>query len=390
MKALHFGAGNIGRGFIGQLLVDSGFDLTFIDIDHHVINMINKNKKYNIQIVENDHSYIQEVEPVKAINVNDSSILFEIAKASVITISVGINVVYSLVQLFAKGIKYRMKIGNFIPLNIIVCENIFRCASQLKIKVKHFLSTNYHQYLEDKIGFIDSVVDRIVCSNVQQNEHHNLLVKVEKFKEWIVDRTQFRSDVPNIVGLMSSNYLDAFFERKFFTLNTGHAITAYLGLLKKYNSIYQAISDPVIYHIVYGAMRESGLALIKKHNCFSMYEHNNYIRTILFRFKNIHLTDSLKRVARNPLKKLEKNDRLIGPLINTLKYNFPNANLLKGISAALCYFDQEDIESLQLKKMINNEGIKYVLSKISCLDSSLWIFSEINIYFNIFKKADFE
>ncbi|XBC39722.1 MAG: mannitol-1-phosphate 5-dehydrogenase [Buchnera aphidicola (Chaetogeoica yunlongensis)] len=390
MYALHFGAGNIGRGFIGKRLLDSGFNLTFVDINMKVIDLINKFHSYDIEVVENSLNYIDKVTNVNAIHIHDKDILLRISQVNLITISVGINFIYSLANLLAKGIKYKIDTKNFTLLTIIACENIFRCTSRLKHEIKKCLSNKYHKYLEQNVDFIDSVVDRIVFSNIHNNYENNaLLVKVEEFNEWIVDLTQFRSSIHNsIIDLICSDNLDAFFERKLFTINTGHSIIAYLGFLKKYNNIYQSISDSSIYNIVLGAMKESGLVLVKKYKLFSLLEHNKYIERVLLRFQNIFLTDSLNRVGRNPLKKLAKNDRLISPLLGTLKYNISNANLLKGIAASLCFFDDNDNESIRLQKMIFNYGPEYVLKHISELDMSSWVVSEINIYFNIFKNLN--
>jgi mannitol-1-phosphate 5-dehydrogenase len=48
MLAVHFGAGNIGRGFIGQMLFASGYEICFIDVNQHVIDDINSLKQYYI------------------------------------------------------------------------------------------------------------------------------------------------------------------------------------------------------------------------------------------------------------------------------------------------------------------------------------------------------
>ncbi|XBC38166.1 MAG: mannitol-1-phosphate 5-dehydrogenase [Buchnera aphidicola (Floraphis choui)] len=382
MKALHFGAGNIGRGFIGQILVHSGFDLTFSDINQEVVDAINLYHEYDIEIL-GSNSYLDKIKGIKAIHINHPDILSVIAESDIITTAVGVHAIRSLATLLAKGIEYKIKIGKDNLVNIIACENYFRCSSMLKKYILSILSKEYHRYLEDNIGFVDSVVDRIVSFD-KIGKNNILFVKVEQFKELICDINQFKGNIPNIIDMQLSNNLDAYSERKLFTLNTGHAITAYLGLLHGYTNIYTSISDQNIFDVVHGAMNESGNVLTSRHN-FDKCVHNRYINSILSRFKNSFLIDDVIRVGRNPLRKLHNDDRLIKPLLGTLEYRCSNINLIKGISAALCYTNVYDNESIQLNYLIKNKGINYILSKISGLDLKLPIINLINKYFYLFK-----
>ena len=52
MKSVHFGAGNIGRGFIGQLLHESGYDITFVDIQDDLVDALKKNGRYDVILAD--------------------------------------------------------------------------------------------------------------------------------------------------------------------------------------------------------------------------------------------------------------------------------------------------------------------------------------------------
>ncbi|MGL5342909.1 MAG: mannitol-1-phosphate 5-dehydrogenase, partial [Lactococcus garvieae] len=66
-KAVHFGAGNIGRGFIGEILYKNGFEIAFVDVNEKIINALNEEKKYTIDLAEEAHEKIQ-VQSVSGIN----------------------------------------------------------------------------------------------------------------------------------------------------------------------------------------------------------------------------------------------------------------------------------------------------------------------------------
>lgn len=179
--------------------------------------------------------------------------------------------------------------------------------------------------------------------------------------------------------------LVAYTERKIFTLNTGHAITAYLGYLAKYDTIRESILDSRIQKIVLGAMNESGEVLIKRYG-FDKEKHEQYIKKILSRFKNPYLRDEVTRVGRQPLRKLSNDDRLIKPLKGTIEYNLENENLIKGIAAALSYDYPDDKEAVKMQNILEENTIKKGINIITGLDIDL---KETDLIKNEYMKKNF-
>lgn len=167
--------------------------------------------------------------------------------------------------------------------------------------------------------------------------------------------------------MILTDNLMAFIERKLFTLNTGHAITAYLGIEKGYKTIKESIEDKDIREIVLGAMKESGEVLIKRYS-FDREKHYNYIKKILGRFENPYLVDEVVRVGREPLRKLSYNDRLIKPLRGTLEYGTQNENLLLGIVAAFNYRNENDVQAVELENKLNEKSFEEVFYEVTGLN----------------------
>lgn len=234
-------------------------------------------------------------------------------------------------------------------------------------------------WVEQHVGFVDSAVDRIVPPSASAT-HDPLEVTVETFSEWIVDKTQFKGALPTIPGMELTDNLMAFVERKLFTLNTGHAITAYLGKLAGHQTIRDAILDESIRAVVKGAMEESGAVLIKRYG-FDADKHAAYIQKILGRFENPYLKDDVERVGRQPLRKLSAGDRLIKPLLGTLEYGLPHVNLVKGIAAAMHFRSEEDPQAQELAALIDEKGPQAALAQISGLDANSDVVAEaVNAY----------
>ena len=364
MKALHFGAGNIGRGFIGKLLSESDAELTFADANTQLVDQLNHSQEYQVRVV-GDAQHTDVIRHIAAVQANSDDVINQIIKADIITTAVGPQVLAKIAATIAKGLQLRFEQGNMAPVNIIACENMVRGTSQLKQAVLAVLPAEFHALLEAHVGFVDSAVDRIVPP-AAANEEDPLAVTVESFSEWIVDKNQFRGEIPPVQGMELTDNLLAYVERKLFTLNTGHIVTAYLGKLAGYKTIREAIADEGIQNTVRQAMQESGEVLVARYG-FDRQLHHAYIEKILTRFANPYLVDEIDRVGRQPLRKLGAEDRLTKPLLGTLEYGLPNDALLKGIAAALHYQNADDPQAVELQGWIEQDGVEAALLRATGL-----------------------
>lgn len=366
-NAVHFGAGNIGRGFIGKLLADADVQVTFADVNAPLVDQISHKQEYKVKVV-GSKCQIDTVNHVTAVNSASDDVIERIIHTDLVTTAVGPNVLDIIAKTIATGITKRFEAGNLKPLNVIACENMVRGTTHLKGEVYKYLSPDLHTQADTLIGFVDSAVDRIVPPAEAANDDP-LEVTVESFSEWIVDESQFKGEIPDIAGMEKTNNLMAFVERKLFTLNTGHCITAYLGCLKGHRTIREAIEDPEIYFDVKQAMHESGEVLIQRYQ-FDREMHGAYIQKILDRFANPYLVDEVDRVGRQPIRKLSANDRLIKPLLGTIEYGTENTTLLKGIAAACKYRNDNDPQAIELQKSIQDQGIKKTLAHYTGLNEN--------------------
>lgn len=379
MKALHFGAGNIGRGFIGKLLADSGVEVIFADVNEKVIDQLKAQRSYHVKIVGDSINTVENVTNITGVNSKDENALIDLFKnVDLVTTAVGPNVLKIIARTIAKGLIARFAAGNNMPLNIIACENMVRGTTFLKEQVFTHLTPEQQAEAEKLVGFVDSAVDRIVPP-VQADESDPLLVTVEEFSEWIVDETQFKGQIPAIGGMEKTNNLMAFVERKLFTLNTGHATTSYFGKLKGYRFVKESIEDEGIKADVKATMQESGAVLIKRYG-FDPQAHAAYIEKILKRFANPFLVDDVDRVGREPLRKLSYNDRLIKPLRGTLEYGLPNQHLINAIAAALAYRNEQDLQALELAKSLAENGVAQTVRKYTELQDEAVIERIITAY----------
>jgi mannitol-1-phosphate 5-dehydrogenase len=362
-KAIQIGAGNIGRGFIGGLLSHAGYHVVFADVNQQVIDKINEDGKYTIHVMDVESSE-QVITDISGVNSTTPAMVDEIAEAEMITTAVGLVILPRIAPSIAQGIVKRMETGVDTYLNIIACENAIKASSQLKEAVYGNLSDEAKAYADKYVGFPDCSVDRIVPPVRCENP---IDVVVEAYYEWNVEEASFKGEIPKIEGMNLAGNLMAYIERKLFTLNTGHCITAYLGFLKGYETIDQSIADEEIFTIVKSAMTESGMGLVKKHG-LDKEAHLKYIDKIINRFKNPYLKDDVVRVGREPLRKLSSTDRLSKPTLTAAGYGLPVDHLLVGIAAALHYKNDQDPQSVELQQKVEELGIRGVLKEVSGIE----------------------
>lgn len=358
-KAIQFGAGNIGRGFIGAVLSEAGYHVVFADVNELVVNKINEDGKYTVAIMDTECTE-QVITNISAVDSRSPELAKEIAQAQVVTTAVGLGILPRIAGALAAGIAERQAQGITDYLNVIACENGLRASSQLKEHVYSHLSDEQKAYADEYVAFPDCSVDRIVPPIKSENP---IDVVVEKFYEWNVERASIKGEL-KMEGMNLADNLIAYIERKLFTLNTGHAITAYLGNLKGLKTIADSIADEEIYTIVKAAMQESGEGLVAKFG-FDHDAHFAYIDKIIGRFRNPHLQDDVTRVGREPLRKLSANDRLIKPTMTAIEHGFSTPNLVRGIGAALHYNNPEDPQSVQLQQAIAEVGVAKAFEQFS-------------------------
>jgi mannitol-1-phosphate 5-dehydrogenase len=362
-KAVHFGAGNIGRGFLGQLYFESGYDTTFVDVVEEVVSALHARRGYPLRIVEETETTLQ-IGRVDAVNGNDlDAVARALAEADIASTAVGVNVLPHIAGAIARGIERRFSAPN-PPLNIIVCENLIHAGSYLREQVRAHLAPHLHAALDEKVGFVEASIGRMVpvMTNAQKAED-SLLVCVEPYCELPVDANGFKGPVPEIAHMKALPNFGAYVERKLFVHNLSHAATAYLGYLRGHEFIWQAIRDDQVRAAVDAATAESCRALAHKHG-LDKAGLDAHRADLIRRYHNRALGDQVARVARDPMRKLGPNDRLIGAARMCLDQGMDPEHIAYVAAAALRYDAADDPSAQNIQSIRKERGIDGILREI--------------------------
>ncbi len=354
MKAVMYGAGNIGRGFIGERFSLSGYSVAFIDVNKEIIGALNERGEYIVEVLSNESNEEIAVKNVSGIDGMDAdAVATAIAECDVMATAVGVNILPRIVGNIAKGLSLRWKNGNMAPLNIIICENLIDADKFLASSVKELLTDDEKKLFDELIGTVEASIGRMVPIQTPEMTKNDILrVCVEPFCNLIVDKDGFKGEIPAIANMSAFAPFRLYIERKLFLHNMGHALTAYLGNLKGYEFIWQAIEDTEIEVMAMRAMCESALALSIRYNVpfKDLYEH---VEDLLYRFTNKKLGDTVFRVGRDLNRKLSPEDRIVGAIHSCIEAGVKPYALYAAYAAAL-KFEADDVSKLPAEEVMQN------------------------------------
>ncbi|MEK3883464.1 mannitol-1-phosphate 5-dehydrogenase [Paenibacillus sp. PL2-23] len=360
MKAVHIGPGNIGRGFIGALLSDSGFEVIFVARNERKVQLLQQKKRYEVKFA-NEANATNEVNNISAISSkNKQGVAQAIADADLVTTAVGVNALPHIAGLIAEGISMKLAEGITKPLHVMACENAVGGSSQLKARVMSALREEDREKAEQFVAFPNTAVDRIIPG---QEDEDSLSVTVEPYYEWVIDRSEMLEGFPPIKGVKYVDHLAPYIERKLFTVNTGHCVAAYHGYLAGYETIQEAMKDDRLRSQVVNVLRETGAMLTTKYH-WDEAKHRLYIQKMITRFSNPRLTDEIVRVGRSPMRKLSLNDRLIRPALQAHSMGLPVQHLTSAIAAAMLFDYELDPEAVALQRKLSSKGVDEVITQI--------------------------
>ena len=372
-KLVLFGAGNIGRSFIGQLFSRAGYEVVFIDVNDRLIQALNTQRQYRVIIKRNDApDETLWVKHVRGVHGKDpEAVAEELADASVAATAVGKHALPYIIPSLAQGLVRRRRKSGAAALDIIMAENVRHIADYMRQELAQILPADYP--LDQLVGLIETSIGKMVpimkAEDVQQDP---LWIFAEEYNQLILDKQAFKNPIPAIPGLAPKENMAAFVDRKLFIHNLGHAAAAYFGYQSNpdFVYIYEPLAAPELLQKVRACMLQSAAALNAAYpRDLPLPELVEHIDDLLQRFQNRALGDTIFRVGRDLRRKLDKEDRLIGAMLLAKQTGNPCDLIAQAVLAA-CEFRAKDEQGnlfpadKDFLEQDSPEGLEHILNAV--------------------------
>ena len=338
-KIVIFGAGKIGRSFIGQLFGSGGYKVVFVEIDPTIVARLNKERNYRIIIKgeKEEEIVVQNVEAISACDVQ--KVIEDVATAEILAVSVGKNALHAVIPVIASGLEMRYRYNLNCPLDIIIAENMRAAGDFMKEQLIKYLPADYP--FGKLVGLVETSIGKMVpIMTLAELEKNPLMVYAEPYNTLILDRKGFKSPIPDIKGLAPKDNIKAWVDCKAFIHNLGHATAAYYGFYKHPDAvhIYEVLDDFDVFQFTREVMIQSALTLhVAYSDDFTISDLEEHIDDLLMRFQNKALQDTIYRVGHDLTRKLRSDDRFMGAIHLAIYFGTPYDKILKAMSYGLCF-----------------------------------------------------
>ena len=343
-KIVIFGAGRIGRSFIGQLFGSSGYKVVFIDVDPVIVTMLNQRGNYRV-VIKGEKEEEITVPDVHAISAfNKEEVAEAVATAGILAVSVGKNALEKVIPVIASGLLIRNFDNEGIPLDMILAENMRSAADFVRAGLKKSLPDGFP--VDAMAGLIETSIGKMVpIIPLSELEKDPLVVFAEPYNTLILDRKGFKSSIPDVSGLAPKSNIKAWVDRKAFIHNLGHAASAYYGhyLHPEAVYMYQILEDPHVFSFTKKVMLQSADILrVAYPGEFTANDLEEHIDDLISRFRNKALQDTIFRVGQDLTRKLATDDRFMGSIHLGMQFRLPYDLILDGMSFGLLFRGKDE------------------------------------------------
>lgn len=373
------GAGKIGRGYMADLFSHAGYALTFLEYSPELVEKLNEQGSYTVFMLSRqtgEHSKFR-IGGYRAFctQTQYEQCLEALAETNYATVHVYPGACESIGHMLGDAIRLRRERGNEQPLDILTCVNFQAPAEILRgYALERLPSAEDKAFLEAHVGFVETLIFRNGgIPTPEMLAEDPLCVSVSDNTHWPVDRDAFRGQPPEGIEMDLQDNFAARLCYKVWAGNMTHCGQAFYGRMYGYTYAYEAALNPYIFKNNALAKREASFGICTEYHAPQELLDSS-MNSKPKRFDpaavNTEEKDTLNRIGADPIRKLRRNDRFIGPAILAMKHGRLPYFLARGAAAGFYFTNPDDAAAVEIQAFVREHGIEAAVEKYCQLDLS--------------------
>ena len=294
-RILIWGSGKIGRGFIADVFSANGYGIDFVDTDTELITLLNERKHYTLYCIPDKNDIIKKIlSGFNAYHVSDTqNIDALLTTAELLSIVVYPESFPDISKMLLHAIDLRSKADNNNPLDVLIFANITDARDLLVSTLDSLMDDTQRKYCAEHFGFSSAIIIRVAVEAPDELKKEDpLVVYTDGYPDLILDSTGIATRLPQLKNIIYTGNIDAEARKKLYIYNMAHAYAAYMGQLRGYRMIYEALADPDICFMVSEALNEATLGLCAEYG-YDPREMADTNAAVIKKFSNPILNDTL-------------------------------------------------------------------------------------------------
>ena len=336
------GAGAIGRGYLPWVFENVPVRFHFVDANKDLVQSLNQAGSYSTFLGKSSYTRSISVDVAGAYHISDPKV--HGLKVDLIVLCVGPR---NTLEAF-KNVKA-------FDCPVIIAENDNSIVDTIRF-----------QHQKNNVYF---AIPDVIASNTAPSKllYYDCLSVVTEDGEFFVDESSGLAI--GRIKLLNEENMHKQWNAKMYLHNTAHCIVSYLGYLNDNEFIHEAMNNEFISNVALGVIREMQFALQSEFGYTAKFV-GEYGKKEFRRFSNTLLFDPIARVARDPLRKLQKNERIFGAIKTCIRTNILPENLCVGLAAAILYDGDDGSSDGQLRRIreriLNTQNTGSLMELIGC------------------------
>ena len=353
------GAGREGKGHLGIIFSEGGWEVSFLDKDPAVIEAL-RCGQYEVTEYRAEATERKVISGYKAFLTEEKKACEkEIVEADMIALCLYPEDIREAVACILPMLGERSRQNPLKYLTVFSCTNESGLIPKIDGMIREWLDDKGLEWYKKKVSVVDTVVRRPVGAKSSSF----LKLEAGVVCPLLIGEPVYADlrDVPWVEKCQGD--MDLLKRLKVHTINTAHAACAYAGYLKGYRMIDEAKADSEIAEIVKGVLEESVPVLAKEYHI----SEEELWKLAIFPDSRDAFCDPIIRVAFDPIRKLARNDRLTGNACLCLEHGVDPRNLILSITNGMAFDAPEDAQAAVIQRWIQEYGIAEVASKVTGL-----------------------